>query len=67
MIMFHFTLFQQTNSIYGQGYLFYASVVQTFTCITLNPLICTFKGQLYVCKRYISNPSKRPIDTCNFS
>lgn len=55
MIMFHFTLVQQTNSIYGQVYLFYASVVQMVTCITLNPLICTFKGQLYVCKRYISS------------
>lgn len=41
MTMFHFTVFQQTLT--GQVYLFYASVVQTFTCITLNPLICTLR------------------------
>lgn len=51
----------------GQVYLFYASVVQTFACITLNALICTFKGQLYVYARVIFHPSKRPIDTRKFS
>lgn len=32
----------------GQIFLLYASVVQAFTCMALNPLLCTFKGHMYV-------------------
>lgn len=32
----------------GQVYLLYASVVQAFACMALNPLLCTFEDHLYI-------------------
>lgn len=64
-ISFH--SFSTRNYNYGQIYPFYASVVQTFTAVALNPLICRFKGQPYVRNSATFHWSKSPVDTCNFS
>lgn len=43
IIMFHFILFQQIWAKF-----IYASVVQAFACMALNPILCTCKGHLHV-------------------
>lgn len=64
--LFHFTVFQQTNYIYGPDLstlCFSGSNIYMYNF----QLICTLKGQLCVRKSVTFHLGKRPIGTCNFS